>query len=79
MDNTRFFSQLTTKRNNQDKKENNYGKKLNEYCIATHAFIANGRTIGDLQGKFTCHEIKGSNTVDYAIINEQLKNSVRTF
>ena len=74
-----FYSNISSIRNNQDKTTNNYGKKLIEYCISTRSYIANGRTLGDLQGKFTCHQSTGSSTVDYAVINEELKKHVKSF
>ena len=74
-----FYSNIKTNRSNQDQKTNKYGKKLTEYCIATHSYIANGRTLGDLQGKVTCYERGGCSTVDYAIINENLHSYVETF
>ena len=67
-----FFSRINTERTNQDLTPNKQGKNLIEYCVTTQSFIANGRTIGDLQGKFTCHEWNGSSTVDYAVINESM-------
>ena len=30
--------------------------------------IINGRVVGDLDGKYTCHEYNGSSTVDYFIV-----------
>ena len=74
-----FFSKINSERSNQDLTVNNHGKKLIEYCVATQSFIANGRTIGDLQGKFTCHEWNGSSTVDYAVINESMSKHVQSF
>ena len=79
MDLADFFSTIETHRANQDQTMNRYGKMLTDYCIATKSYIANGRTIGDLQGKYTCHENQGSSTVDYAVISENLKNYVQTF
>ena len=74
-----FFSKIETFRANQDHTVNKYGKQLIEYCIATQSFIANGRTLGDLQGKFTCHQTNGSSTVDYAIINETMSDYLHSF
>ena len=74
-----FFSSIESKRSNQDNFVNIYGKKLIEYCIATLSYIANGRTLGDLEGKYTCHEWNGSSTVDYAVIKEKMKQFVRRF
>ena len=34
---------------------NEYGKKLLELCIETELRILNGRMLGDLEGKLTCH------------------------
>ena len=79
LDQVAFFSDIDTNRANQDKVVNSYGRQLIEYCIATRSYIANGRTVGDLLGKFTCHETRGSSTVDYAIVNENLKPFVRSF
>ena len=74
-----FYSEIYSIRNNQDKHLNNYGKQLIEYCISTRSYIANGRTLGDIQGKLTCHQSNGSSTVDYAVITENLKNHVKSF
>ena len=74
-----FFSHIKQKRCNQDEKENKYGKLLLEYCAQTNSYIANGRTLGDFQGRLTCHETRGSSTVDYAIINESLQKNIKKF
>ena len=67
-----LFSQIKRMRNNQDKKGNKYGRKLTDLCLASKLYIANGRTLGDLQGSFTCYENNGVSTVDYSIISEKL-------
>ena len=74
-----FYSKITTKRCNQDQNENGYGSKLVEFCISSGLYIANGRTLGDFQGKLTCHQWNGSSTVDYAILSQSLKSSIRHF
>lgn len=79
LDQVGFFSKIDTRRRNQDQTVNQYGRQLIEYCIATRSYIANGRTIGDLQGKYTCHEYNGSSTVDYAVISENLRDRVQSF
>ena len=38
--------------------------------------IINGRTVGDLIGKYTCHEYNGSSTVDYFIIHTDIIDRV---
>ena len=68
-----FYSRIKSQRNNQDKSANNYGKKLTDFCAATRSYIVNGRTLGDFQGKLTCHQLTGSSTVDYAIVSENLE------
>ena len=72
-------SRTVPKRNNQDQKANKYGKKLVDLCIATDSYILNGRTLGDVQGKFTCYQPGGTSTVDYAIVTESLMDYVETF
>ena len=79
LDQVDFFSKIQTSRNNQDQSSNNLGRRLTEYCIATRSYIANGRTIGELNGEYTCHEYSGSSTVDYAIINENMMNMIQSF
>jgi hypothetical protein len=34
--------------------------------------IANGRSFGDIHGKFTCYNYAGSSVVDYIIVSEHL-------
>ena len=41
--------------------------------------ILNGRIIGDLFGKFTCHKPTGSSLVDYVIVSEELLDNVLYF
>ncbi len=74
-----FYSDIRLERNNQDQTTNKYGKRLIEHCVATKSYIANGRTLGDLQGRLTCFQELGASTVDYAIINEKLHNHVLCF
>ena len=72
-------NKIKYKRNNEDKKMNKYGRKLTNLCIQTSSYIANGRTLGDLQGKFTCYEHNGTSTVDYAVISETMYTHITTF
>ena len=74
-----FYSRIKSQRNNQDKSANNYGKKLTDFCAATRSYIVNGRTLGDFQGKLTCHQLTGSSTVDYAIVSENLEKHIKSF
>ena len=72
-------SNVNRKRNNRDTKSNKYGKKLIDYCLATQSYIANGRTLGDLLGNYTCYETNGVSTVDYAIIKENIYEHITKF
>ena len=44
------------KRESEDSKVDERGKQLNEVCIASRLRILNGRTLGDLFGKYTCQK-----------------------
>ena len=66
-------------RTNQDNKMNKYGRKLINFCMKTSCFIANGRTLGDFQGKLTCYAHHGSSTVDYAVISETMYPYINKF
>ena len=55
-------------RNSEDTKLiNKRGKEFLDICRVNNLTIANGRTLGDFFGKFTCHQKKGSSVVDYLI------------
>ena len=49
----------------QDKNTNTSGKHLADLCMINNHKILNGRKIGDLVVKYTCHHYNGSSTVDY--------------
>ena len=44
------------KRNSQDKQITSRGKEFLDICKINDIIIVNGRKIGDIFGKFTCHE-----------------------
>ena len=55
-------------RNSEDRKLiNNRGKDFLDTCRTNDLCIANGRTIGDIFGRYTCHQPRGSSVVDYLI------------
>ena len=55
-------------RNSEDLKLiNKRGHDFLDLCRANDLTIANGRTIGDLHGRYTCHQKRGSSVVDYLI------------
>ena len=63
----------------QDTSSNTQGTKLLEFCIGNKMRILNGRTLGDLEGKFTCHRPTGSSVVDLAIVNETFMQHINVF
>lgn len=70
--------QLET-RNNQDIQLNPRGQSLIDLCISSQIRIMNGRTLGDLSGRFTCHKHNGSSTVDYCLTSEPLSQLITYF
>ena len=62
------------KRTNQDEHKNKYGEKLTELAITSNMKILNGRTIGDLLGKYTYIGYNGASTVDYVLCSEEILN-----
>jgi hypothetical protein len=52
---------------------------LNDICIQTGLCILNGRCAGDLTGNLTCHNNRGSSTVDYGLVSEGLFKKVIFF
>lgn len=48
-----------------------WGPELLELCKDTNLLILNGRTHGDLEGKFTYHSNHGSSTIDYFVASAQ--------
>ena len=55
------------------------GRALNDICIQTGIRILNGRCLGDLAGKFTCHNQRGSSVVDYGLASENLLPCIKFF
>ena len=63
-------------RNTKDKIVNSYGRKLIDTCISHNLKTVNGRASGDLLGKYTCYNVKSSNTVDFFIISDGLLSNI---
>ena len=63
-------------RNAYDVKVNSIGQSLLDYVIGNKLLIANGRTLGDAFGNFTCYKWNGQSTVDYFICSDQIQNSL---
>ena len=56
-------------RNSQDTKMNKRGKPFLDLCKINDLCIANGRTVGDIFGRYTCHQSRGSSVVDYLVVH----------
>ena len=67
INNSIIETDILTFRNSQDKKTNSNGKHLTDLCMINNLKILNGRKIGDLTGKYTCHQYNGSSVVDYIL------------
>jgi exonuclease III len=52
---------------NQDVIVNVHGRQLVQLCKSTGLRICNGRVMGDLLGRYTCYQHKGSSVVDYTL------------
>ena len=66
-------------RNNQDIKLNKQGEEMIKFCIGNKLRILNGRKTGDLVGKFTSFQPRGTSTIDYGIVNEAFWKDILTF
>ena len=67
-------------RNSHDMKiVNRRGREFLDICRINDLTIANGRTIGDLFGKYTCHQKRGSSVVDYLLTPCQNRQNIQEF
>ena len=66
-------------RNSQDKKTNTNGKHFVDLCMVNNLKILNGRKIGDLTGKYTCHQYNGSSVVDYITVEPNIFDKINYF
>ena len=57
---------------------NQYGRWPIDLCADNQLYILNGRTLGDLTGKFTCHTPSGSSIVDYFITSSTLSTDIQS-
>ena len=79
-DNQHYVFDSPSPRNNLDKKQpNNSGKLLLNLCKETGLKILNGRTIGDLQGKYTCMTYNRCSLVDYTLVSPNLLQGIGSF
>ena len=67
------------KRNSSDKKDNSRGKELLDICKINDLLIANGRTIGDIFGSYTCYQWNGASVVDYLLSSYAFSDNIIKF
>ena len=67
------------KRKSDDKIISATGKKVLELCTNANLRILNGRVLGDLCGRITCHQWNGCSVVDYGIVDRELLTYVDWF
>ena len=68
-----------TERQNCDKKTNQMGIKLIDFCKAHDLQILNGRTPGDRTGTFTYYDTEqGASTIDLAIASDSLQTMIKS-
>ena len=71
---------LPLSRNSQDMKVvNKRGKEFLDICRINDLIIANGRTVGDLFGRYTCYQPRGSSVVDYMLTPYQCRGNIIQF
>ena len=46
---------------------NQRGKEFLDICRINNIIVVNGRKVGDILGKYTCHQKNGSSVVDYMV------------
>ena len=73
-----YNCELTSKRTSMDNTVNKYGRKLASICLDNNMHILNGRTLGDLRGKYTCHTAQGSSIVDYFLCSQHISPDIIT-
>ena len=66
-------------RNSEDKKINSRGKDLLDICKVNDLLVVNGRTTGDIFGKFTSHNWNGSSVVDCCIASNSILDNITNF
>lgn len=70
---------ITMRRTSQDTKLCSRGRELLDLCISSRLRILNGRTFGDLTGKFTSYQYNGSSVIDYCLLSEEKMSNVLFF
>ena len=70
---------VLSQRCSEDCHKNEFCTKFMDLINDSDLRILNGRALGDLEGKFTCHEYNGSSVVDYCTISPALWSEVLYF
>ena len=52
------------------------GKEVIDMCIEANLNILNGKTFGDMFGKYTSFQYNGNSVVDYCIISENVHDHI---
>ena len=63
-------------RNSEDKKTCERGLSMLDLCRSLDYLILNGRNTGDIFGKYTSFQWKGSSVVDYALSSRDLFDKI---
>jgi len=66
-------------RQSQDNKCNSYAKDFVQLMTHNQLTVLNGRTLGDLKGKFTSIQYQGCSVIDYIATTRSLTNNVNHF
>jgi hypothetical protein len=79
-DGPNYFIDSCIPRNKFDRKHpNKSGKLLTDLCKETGLRLLNGRTLGDLHGKYTCITYNGCSVVDYTLVSSSLLQGIGSF
>ncbi|CAC5367693.1 unnamed protein product [Mytilus coruscus] len=80
LENSHYVDDKIMSRNNLDPKLiNKSGNILLSLCKESGLRILNGRTIGDLHGKYTCITYNGCSVVDYVLVSNDLLKLIGLF
>ena len=71
--------QTIINRRSMDQVIDKRGRDLLEFCITNQLRILNGRSFGDMYGKFTCHNYHSASVVDYCITSESFFSKILSF
>ena len=70
------YEYLQPLRNNKDSNKNNYKDAFFDLIAQGNLYIANGRSLGDIFGEYTCIHYNGASMVDYFLLNKPISSYV---